>query len=242
MKTNPNIIELERNTLPSLTEIENILMMSSPDLVICKLLHTEEIYVFNKDCKSWILWTKNHLMNFMNELKIDKSNTQDRTSEEFGNVSSLGASKTKYPTDYDPSVLEYFLNKHSDNDYVVSLDAYEFSSLCPKTHQPDFAKVVISYIPNEKMVESKSLKLYLFSFRNHGSFHEDCMNTVMEDLIQLMDPKYIEVRGIFAPRGGISIFPFCNWANPKFEYKNFADQRKLDILRDSSNRASKFDV
>lgn len=242
MKTNPNIIELERNTLPSLTEMENIFMMSSPDLVICKLLHTEEIYVFNKDCKSWIPWSKNHLMNFMNELKIDKSNTQDRTSEEFGNVSSLGASKTNYPTDYDPSVLEYFLNKHCDIDYVVSLDAYEFSSLCPKTHQPDFAKVVISYIPNEKMVESKSLKLYLFSFRNHGSFHEDCMNTVMEDLIKLMDPKYIEVRGIFAPRGGISIFPFCNWANPKFEYKNFADQRKLDILRDSSNRASKFDV
>lgn len=242
MKTNPNIIELQRNTLPSLTEMENIFMTSSPDLVICKLLHTEEIYVFNKDCKSWILWTKNHLMNFMNELKIDKSNTQDRTSEEFGNVSSLGASKTKYPTDYDPSVLEYFLNKHTDNDYVVSLDAYEFSSLCPKTHQPDFAKVVISYIPNEKMVESKSLKLYLFSFRQHGDFHEDCMNTVMEDLIKLMDPKYIEVRGIFAPRGGISIFPFCNWANPKFEYKNFAQQRKLDILRDSSNRASKFDV
>lgn len=242
MKTNPNIIELERNTLPSLTEMENIFMMSSPDLVICKLLHTEEIYVFNKDCKSWIPWSKNHLMNFMNELKIDKSNTQDRTSEEFGNVSSLGASKTKYPTDYDPSVLEYFLNKHTDNDYVVSLDAYEFSSLCPKTHQPDFAKVVISYIPNEKMVESKSLKLYLFSFRNHGSFHEDCMNTVMEDLINLMNPKYIEVRGIFAPRGGIAIFPFCNWANPNFEYKNFAQQRKLDILRDSSNRASKFDA
>ena len=238
----PNIIQLKRTTLPSINEMEDIIKECIPDLVICELLHTEEIYVFNKDCKSWIPWTKNHLMNFMNELKIDKSNTQDRTSEEFGNVSSLGASKTKYPTDYDPSVLEYFLNKHSDNDYVVSLDAYEFSSLCPKTHQPDFAKVVISYIPNEKMVESKSLKLYLFSFRNHGSFHEDCMNTVMEDLIKLMDPKYIEVRGIFAPRGGISIFPFCNWANPKFEYKNFADQRKLDILRDSSNRASKFDV
>lgn len=238
----PNIIQLKRTTLPSINEMEDIIKECIPDLVICELLHTEEIYVFNKDCKSWIPWTKNHLMNFMNELKIDKSNTQDRTSEEFGNVSSLGASKTKYPTDYDPSVLEYFLNKHTDNDYVVSLDAYEFSSLCPKTHQPDFAKVVISYIPNEKMVESKSLKLYLFSFRNHGSFHEDCMNTVMEDLINLMDPKYIEVRGIFAPRGGISIFPFCNWANPNFEYKNFAQQRKLDILRDSSNRASKFDA
>lgn len=241
MKTNPNIIELERNTLPSLTEMENIFMMSSPDLVICKLLHTEEIYVFNKDCKSWIPWSKNHLMNFMNELKIDKSNTQDRTSEEFGNVSSLGASKTKYPTDYDPSVLEYFLNKHTDNDYVVSLDAYEFSSLCPKTKQPDFAKVVISYIPNEKMVESKSLKLYLFSFRNHGSFHEDCMNTVMEDLIKLMDPKYIEVIGIFAPRGGISLKPFCNWSNPKYpEYSAFVQKRKLDILSKCCERSFQF--
>ena len=239
----PNIVQLTRDTLPTPVEMEDIIMMNDhPDLVICKLLYADEMYVFNVDRKTWIPWTKNQLRNFLNELQIDKSANQHRTSEEFGNVSSLGASKTNYPTDYDPSVLEYFLNKHSDNDYVVSLDAYEFSSLCPKTHQPDFAKVVISYIPNEKMVESKSLKLYLFSFRNHGSFHEDCMNTVMEDLIKLMDPKYIEVRGIFAPRGGISIFPFCNWANPKFEYKNFADQRKLDILRDSSNRASKFDV
>lgn len=237
-----NVINLERTTLPTLEEMENIIKDHPKDFVICKLLNTDEIYAFNSDHKTWIPWSKDHLRNFLDELQIDKSANQDRTSEEFGNVSSLGASKTNYPTDYDPSVLEYFLNKHCDNDYVVSLDAYEFSSLCPKTHQPDFAKVVISYIPNEKMVESKSLKLYLFSFRNHGSFHEDCMNTVMEDLIKLMDPKYIEVRGIFAPRGGISIFPFCNWANPKFEYKNFADQRKLDILRDSSNRASKFDV
>lgn len=67
--------------------------------------------------------------------------------------------------------------------------------------------MVISYIPNVNMVESKSLKLYLFSFANCGSFHEDCVNTIMEDLIQLMNPKYIEVRGIFAPRGGISIIP-----------------------------------
>lgn len=228
-------------TLPTLEEMENIIKDHPKDFVICKLLNHDEIYAFDSDHKTWIPWSKNHLRNFLNELQIDKSNA-DRTSEEFGNVSSLGASKTNYPTDYDTSVLEYFLNKHTDNDYVVSLDAYEFSSLCPKTHQPDFAKVVISYIPNEKMVESKSLKLYLFSFRNHGSFHEDCMNTVMKDLINLMDPKYIEVRGIFAPRGGISIFPYCNWANPKFNYQTFANQRKLDILRDSSNRASKFDV
>lgn len=236
----PNIVQLTRDRLPTPVEMEDIIMMNDhPDLVICKLLYTDEMYVFDVDRKTW---TKNQLRNFLNELQIDKSANQDRTSEEFGNVSSLGASKTNYPTDYDPSVLEYFLNKHSDNDYVVSLDAYEFSSLCPKTHQPDFAKVVISYIPNEKMVESKSLKLYLFSFRNKGSFHEDCINTIMNDLIKLMNPKYIEVRGIFAPRGGIAIVPFCNWSNPKFNYQDFAERRKLDVLRDGSNRTSRFDI
>ena len=165
-----------------------------------------------------------------------------RNKEEFGNVSLLGNQNTKYPTDYAPEVLETFINKHPDNDYVVSFDAYEFSSLCPRTHQPDFAKVVVSYIPNEKMVESKSLKLYFFSFRNHGDFHEDCMNIIMKDLIKLMDPKYIEVKGIFSPRGGISIYPFVNWANPNFDYADYAKQRQLDALRDASNRAVRYDM
>lgn len=113
---------------------------------------------------------------------------------------------------------------------------------CPITSQPDMAKVVISYIPNKLMVESKSLKLYLFSFRNHGDFHEDCMNIIMKDLIKLMDPKYIEVKGIFAPRGGISIYPAVNWANPNFEYAEYAKQRQLDFLRDASNRTVKYDM
>ncbi len=113
---------------------------------------------------------------------------------------------------------------------------------CPKTGQPDFAKVIISYIPNERMVESKSLKLYLFSFRNHGDFHEDCMNIIMKDLIRLMDPKYIEVRGIFSPRGGISIFPFVNYANPDFKFEKFAETRMLDALRDASNRTTRYDI
>ena len=155
-------------------------------------------------------------------------------------VSLLGSNKTQYPTDYCPEVLETFVNVHPGNDYIVTMDAYEFSSLCPKTHQPDFAKVVISYIPGERMVESKSLKLYLFSFRNHGDFHEDCMNIIMKDLIKLMDPKYIEVRGIFSPRGGISIFPFCNYAKPGYEH--IAEARKLDVLRDSANRTIRFDM
>ena len=170
----------------------------------------------------------------------NKNYDTDRTNEDLGTVKSLGSGKTKYPTQYDPSVLETFINKHPDNEYVVSFDAYEFTSLCPLTHQPDLAKIVISYIPNERMVESKSLKLYLFSYRNHGSFHEDCVNTIMKDLVELMDPKYIEVRGIFAPRGGISIFPFATYADS--EHKDLERQRRIDILRDSSNRAIRYDM
>ena len=167
---------------------------------------------------------------------------QGRTESELQGVTSLGNSTTHYEDDYSPEVLETFINKHPYNDYIVSFDAYEFTSKCPKTGQPDFAKVVISYIPNERMVESKSLKLYLFSFRQHGDFHEDCINIIMKDLAKLMNPKYIEVKGIFSPRGGISIFPFCNWANPEFDFEEFAKQRKLDALRDASNRAVRFDM
>ena len=92
---------------------------------------------------------------------------------------------------------------------MVTFDCPEFTSLCPITGQPDFAKITINYIPNVKMVESKSLKLYLFSFRNQGDFHEDCINIIMKDLVKLMEPKYLEVKGIFTPRGGISIYPFA---------------------------------
>lgn len=136
-----------------------------------------------------------------------------RTTEELEGVTLLGEKKTVYPTDYAPQVLETFVNKHPEEDYLVTLNCPEFTSLCPKTGQPDFAHIIINYIPNERMVESKSLKLYLFSFRNHGDFHEDCINIIMKDLIKLMDPRYIEVYGIFTPRGGISIYPFTNYAD-----------------------------
>ena len=134
-----------------------------------------------------------------------------RNTEETQGITLLGNQKTKYPTDYDPNVLETFVNKHQDNDYFVKFNCPEFTSLCPITGQPDFATIYISYVPSVKMVESKSLKLYLYSFRNHGDFHEDCMNIIMKDLIKLMDPKYIEVWGKFTPRGGISIDPYCNY-------------------------------
>lgn len=137
----------------------------------------------------------------------------------------LGGKRTQYRSDYAPEVLETFANKHPDNDYFVKFNCPEFTSLCPITGQPDFATIYIDYIPDVKMVESKSLKLYLFSFRNHGAFHEDCVNIIMKDLIRLMDPKYIEVTGIFTPRGGISIYPYCNYGRPDSKYEQLAEQR-----------------
>ena len=139
-------------------------------------------------------------------------------------LKSLG-SKTEYKQDYAPEVLEAFDNKHPDNDYWVTFNCPEFTSLCPITGQPDFAEIVISYLPDKRMVESKSLKLYLFSFRNHGDFHEDCVNIIMKDLIRLMDPKYIEVTGLFTPRGGISIHPYANYGRPGTPYADLATHR-----------------
>ena len=111
------------------------------------------------------------------------------------NLTLLGNQQNNYETDYNPDLLETFVNKHPENDYFVKFNCPEFTSLCPITGQPDFANIIISYVPGERMVESKSLKLYLFSFRNHGDFHEDCVNVIMKDLIKLMEPKYIEVWG-----------------------------------------------
>ena len=133
--------------------------------------------------------------------------------------------KVEFSTDYDPSVLETFENLHQDNDYWVQFNCPEFTTLCPITGQPDFAEIKILYIPGERMVESKSLKLYLFSFRNHGDFHEDSVNVIMKDLVRLMQPKYIEVLGLFVPRGGISIYPYANYGRPGTKYEELAWQR-----------------
>ena len=147
--------------------------------------------------------------------------TDNRKTE---GLKSLGQ-KTEYATNYAPEVLESFENKHPENDYWVKLNCPEFTSLCPITGQPDFAEIVISYIPATRMVESKSLKLYLFSFRNHGDFHEDCVNIIMKDLIRLMQPKYIEVTGLFTPRGGISIHPYANYGRPGTRWADMAFKR-----------------
>lgn len=151
------------------------------------------------------------------------SENNDRKENE--NLTLLGNQKTQYPRDYAPEILEIFSNKHPDHDYFVKFNCPEFTSLCPITGQPDFATITISYVPDVKMVESKSLKLYLFSFRNRGDFHEDCVNIIMEDLIRLMEPKYIEVWGKFTPRGGISIDPYCNYGRPGTKWEKTAENR-----------------
>ena len=148
-----------------------------------------------------------------------------RNQTDLTGVTHLGSNETSYASQYDPSLLECFDNKHPDNDYWVTFNCPEFTSLCPKTGQPDFASITIQYVPGTKMVESKSLKLYLFSFRNHGDFHEDCVNIIMKDLIKLMDPKYIEVYGRFLPRGGISIDPWCNYGKAGTDFEILAAER-----------------
>lgn len=153
-----------------------------------------------------------------------KPTTPKTMNREKDNLQALGK-KTEYRQNYAPEVLESFVNKHPDNDYWVQFNCPEFTSLCPITGQPDFAEIKIQYIPDVKMVESKSLKLYLFSFRNHGDFHEDCVNIIMKDLIKLMNPKYIEVIGLFTPRGGISIYPFANYGRPGTKYEKLAEHR-----------------
>lgn len=154
----------------------------------------------------------------------------DKTAN--SNLTLLGNKQVQYPSDYNPGLLETFDNKHPYRDYMVTFRCPEFTTLCPITGQPDFATLYINYIPNEVMVESKSLKLYLFSFRNHGDFHEDVVNIILNDLVALMTPKYIEVRGMFYPRGGISIYPFANWAQPQSGYEEIAQERMFMQISD----------
>ena len=141
---------------------------------------------------------------------------------------SILGKKTNYEFDYNPNVLERFENRHPDNDYFIKFNCPEFTSLCPITGQPDFATIYISYIPDKYCVESKSLKLYLFSFRNHGDFHEDVVNIIMKDLIKLLNPRYIEVWGKFLPRGGLSIDPYANYSNDEKRFKDMKEYRLLN--------------
>ena len=131
-----------------------------------------------------------------------------------------------YDFNYRADYLETIPNKFANRDYFVRLTSEEFTCVCPVTHQPDFATIKINYIPAEKLVESKSLKLYLTSFRNHGIFHEEAVNRIADDLIKILQPKYLEVEGKFSVRGGISIVPYVNYGCGEFE--DFAKKRLMN--------------
>ncbi len=130
------------------------------------------------------------------------------SGEEHYEPKVLGEKSTTYeyknPT---PSLLDRFPNPNPSLDYVIGLDAFEFTSLCPITGQPDYGSILIDYVPAGYCVESKSLKLYLMAYRNHGAFHESCINQIASDLIEVLAPRYLRVFGNFNSRGGIAIRP-----------------------------------
>jgi len=128
-------------------------------------------------------------------------------------LTQLGAASA-IPASPDEARLERVANPHPDVDYVARFTAPEFTSICPVTGQPDFAHLVIDYVPDEWIVESKSLKLYLTAFRNHGAFHEDCTVAIAKRLIGLLAPKWLRIGGYWYPRGGIPIDVFWQTGEP----------------------------
>lgn len=153
-----------------------------------------------------------------------KTTKSARNAEELSDF-SLGQAHTEYPSAYSPDILEAFPNKNPASEAWTTFVCTEFTSLCPKTMQPDFARIYINYIADKTMVESKSLKLYLYSFRNHGDFHEDCVQKMCDDLTKLLKPKYLEVVGEFTPRGGICIYPYASSSNKAKRFKDLKDKR-----------------
>jgi 7-cyano-7-deazaguanine reductase len=129
-------------------------------------------------------------------------------------MKSLGKKVEYQYSNPDIKILEKVANPHSDIDYLISLTCPEFTSICPVTGQPDFAHIVIDYIPAKHIVESKSIKLYLNSFRNHGAFHEDCTIKIAKDLQKLLAPKWLRIGGYWYPRGGIPIDIFYQTSLP----------------------------
>ena len=125
----------------------------------------------------------------------------------YQNLTQLGGD-TILPENPEEAVLETVPNSRTGVDYVVRFTVPEFTSICPVTAQPDFAHLVIDYVPGKKLVESKSLKLYLNAFRSHGAFHEDCTVSIAQRLIDILKPKWLRIGGYWYPRGGMPIDVF----------------------------------
>lgn len=129
----------------------------------------------------------------------------EKDQRRFSDLSLLKKSDTDYPEAPENARLEVFRNIYEDRDYLISFDCPEFTSLCPVTGQPDFGGITINYIPDKLCIESKSLKLYLFAYRNSDTFHEEAVNSILDAIIKIAVPRWVEVIGKFYPRGGIAI-------------------------------------
>ena len=130
----------------------------------------------------------------------------DKSSKErFDGLTLLSASERNYPTRPEEARLEAFRNVYADRDYIIEFDCPEYTSLCPVTGQPDFGHIILRYVPDKLCIESKSLKLYLYSFRNTNTFHEESVNTILDAVVKTCAPRKAEVIGRFRPRGGIAI-------------------------------------
>ena len=141
--------------------------------------------------------------------------TLNKTDKRFEDLTLLSKSETKFPDSPEKAELETFKNLYSDRDYEIVFDCPEFTSLCPVTGQPDFGHITIKYIPDELCIESKSLKIFLLSFRNHNTFHEEAVNTVLDAVVKKANPRYAEVLGEFRPRGGIALNIKANYKKSK---------------------------
>lgn len=128
-----------------------------------------------------------------------------KSAARFGKLTLLSASERRYPKTPDEARLEVFDNVYADRDYEIEFDCPEFTSLCPVTGQPDFGHIVLRYIPDKSCIESKSLKLFLFSFRNENTFHEEAVNRILDAVVAACSPRHAVVEGHFRPRGGIAI-------------------------------------
>lgn len=134
-----------------------------------------------------------------------KNDKKIMTEADYSGLTLLKKNHKDYPDSPEKAKIETFRNAFPKRDYVITFDCPEFTSLCPITGQPDFGHITINYIAKEKCIESKALKLYLFSYRNHNTFHEVAVNTILDDLVAACKPKWMQVIGDFMPRGGIAI-------------------------------------
>jgi len=136
---------------------------------------------------------------------------------DLDDITLLRGTDTVYPDSPEKARLETFPNRYPSRDYRVEFDCPEFTSLCPVTGQPDFARIHITYFPDKKCLESKSLKLYLSSFRNTGMFHEEITNRILADFVAACEPRWASVQGTMNPRGGISIVVTAQYVKPGYE-------------------------